>query len=87
MILLKIRVQWGTEYSFYKLSVTGFFHGASNIHFVKVGNGTTTWYSTSNLPVLEKRIVVTTVNGIGHHKKIFVDMDVSVVWVFTCCTW
>jgi hypothetical protein len=44
-----------------------------------VGNGTTTWYSTSNLPVLEKRIVVTTVNGIGHHKKIFVDMDVSVV--------
>jgi len=44
-----------------------------------VGNGTTIWYSTSNLPVLENRIVVTTVNGIGHRKEIFVDMDVSVV--------
>jgi hypothetical protein len=44
-----------------------------------VGNGTTRWYSTSNLPVLEKRIVVTTVNGIGHCKKRFVDMDVLVV--------
>jgi len=44
-----------------------------------VGNGTKTWYSTSNLPVLENGIIVTTVNGIGHRKKIFVDMDVSVV--------
>jgi hypothetical protein len=44
-----------------------------------VRNGTTTWYSTSNLPVLENRIVVAIGNGIGHHKKIFVDMDVLVV--------
>jgi hypothetical protein len=44
-----------------------------------VGNSTTIWYSTSNLPVLDNRIVVTTVNGIGHGKKIFVDMDVLVV--------
>jgi hypothetical protein len=87
MILLKIRVEWGTAYSFYKLSVTGFFYGASNIHFIKVGNGTTTWYSTSNFPVLENRIVVTTSNGIGHRKKIFVDMDVLVVCVFTYCMW
>lgn len=34
MILLKIRVLWGTEYSFYKLSVTGFFHGAINIVYI-----------------------------------------------------